>query len=586
MTVPLRIDVPGSRIRDWMSGGSEKAQVSWRTVARKSDNRAGQRLCLRLLKRWFLAVVSVLVLVSVVGFSGVRAQWCHALRAVDGSQFNDGAFNGSVVIGVGFSRQYDSLGRWAHVAAFDTAGNILWQKVFKMDPFGSNPDNIFTATTALPGGDFLVVMGSGNGTAGITTLMRLTATGDTLWTRTYDIFPGEEYFYVAKPLPSGEVLLAGTGMDASIIFMALVWVDPGTGSIVRIRAYRYPAIAGLQAIRDFHYRDGKLFLIGNNESGFEATVFAIDTMGNPLWTRYFSTSAIFLHLLSMAVSPSGNTLYVTGFINGQDLNGNYGLIVIALDTAGTIQWMKQYINPTMPYLDARGQFIRYLPGQNALLVAGSDYSARQMLVKINASDGQLLWASKYDFRGDVLKVFPYQGSYYLLGTGELPFEGTLLRVDTTGVTCCAWDIPPQFNVITPGLTTSDTFSVVQVPAGSATPISAPIMVVADTGLQDLCQQDTTGGGGGGPTALTQSDSRSALCRIVNRDGWLQVVCLDAGVCAVRLYTLTGAVLKEARFAVPVHMYRVALEGLPAGVYILEVEGDGYRWMEKVVWSER
>ncbi len=538
--------------------------------------------------KWWLNMRGVWLglAVAFLACGQVYAQWCHALRAVDGSQFNDGAFNGSVFAGVGFSRQYDSSGKWAHIAAFDLSGNIAWQKVFKMDPFGSNPDNIFTAVTALPGGDFLAVMTSGNGTAGITTLMRLTTAGDTLWTRTYNIFPGEEYFYVAKPLPSGKVLLAGTAADATnTSVMALVWVDPATGTITQVRTYWYPAIVGLQAIRDFHYLDGKFFLIGNDESGFEATVFAIDTLGNPLWTRYFSTNAIFLHLYGMAVSPSGNTLYVTGFINGQDLNGNYGLIVIALDTAGTIQWMKQYIYPTMPYLDARGHFIRYLPGQNALLVAGSDYSGDQMLVKISATDGQLLWASKYDFRGDVLKVFSYQGSYYLLGTAELPFEGMLLRTDTLGATCCTWDIPPQFNVITPNLTTSDTFSLVLMPAVSATPISAPIMVVADTGFQDLCQQDTAGGGGGGPTAVSLPDSKPNSCQIANQRGWLQVSCVEGGVRALRLYTVTGVVLKEERFVRPVRLYRVDAGDLPAGIYILEVAGEGYLLLQKLLVPE-
>ena len=327
-----------------------------------------------------------------------KAQWCSAPRASDGSVFYDGAFNGTILVASGSYNEFDSLGEWAYIAGFDTTGALLWQRGIKMDPYGSQPDNFFTTITALPDGDFLAVMTTGNGVAAITTLMQFTPTGDTVWTRTYKVFNDEEYFYVAKPLNNGEVLVAGKTVFAAYPLtyaLALVWVNPVTGNIRRVRVYNFPAIIGIWEVRDFVQLGSKLYLVANSAYSSRSAIICIDTAGtNIQWTRVFSTNedTVFLELQSITSGPNA-ALYVAGYtiIMGNALNGRDGAVVMAMDTTGTVQWAQQYVSQPTPYLTTDLRTIFYDSVENRLLVGGYSYSHSQIVMALDLS-GQLLWA--------------------------------------------------------------------------------------------------------------------------------------------------------------------------------------------------
>lgn len=208
--------------------------------------------------------------------------------------------------------------------------------------------------------------------------------------------------------------------------------------------------------------DGNLAIVGETNtasSGIDAILLKVDTAGNELWRKIFSTP-VNESVRSVTETPDGGFI-LCGFQN-DSFNSN-DTYVIKLDSAGNLQWQNTYGGTSNDY----GNRVFNISGGGYILTADTKsfgaggYDVE--LIKLD-SQGTAVWDSTY---GDQYEngcqgmIITADGKYLSFGETEIysgsPYHYFMHLIDTNGATI--------WKKVFGGLGTDAVFEVVETPSG-------------------------------------------------------------------------------------------------------------------------
>jgi outer membrane protein assembly factor BamB len=330
--------------------------------------------------------------------------------------------NGSTVFVTGYSydnvRSYD----YATVAYSAVTGTQLWAKRFN----GAGNGNDFAQSVAVsPDGSTVFVTGNvDDGALGIdyATVAYDAATGAQKWVRTYN-GPGnsdDSATAVAVSPTGGAVFVTGSSGSAA----ATIAYNPATGARLWVKRFSRPGGYSSQASALAVSPDGTMVVItGANivSSGDYATVAYNAATGAQLWAKDYSGPG---HgddqAASVAVSPTGNAVYVTGESWGKAQVYDYA--TIAYDAAtGAQLWVQRYNGPAS--IGGQATAVAASPDGSTVFVTGqaASGSGDYATVAYNASSGAQRWVKLYNGRVDgpdgalAMAISPTGSTVYVTG---------------------------------------------------------------------------------------------------------------------------------------------------------------------------
>jgi len=290
--------------------------------------------------------------------------------------------DGTTVFVTGKSLMANGQNDYATVAYNAANGQQLWAKGYN-GPL--NNDDEATAVAVSPAGGTVYVTGSSWGKVGgadYATIAYNATTGTQLWVKRYNG--------------------AGNGTDNA----NSVAVNPANGTV---------------------YVTGQSF--GTSASGLDYVTVAYDASGAQQWVkRYNGPGHNTDDPHSVAVSPDGKTVYVTGQSwGGQAPAWDYATVAYSAAT-GAQQWVKRYNGPGNAYDLASSVAVSpnsgtvYVTGQSAGAGTGADYAT----IAYGAATGAQQWIARYNDTGNgadiatSLAVNPASGTVYVTGTSFAP----------------------------------------------------------------------------------------------------------------------------------------------------------------------
>jgi DNA-binding beta-propeller fold protein YncE len=385
----------------------------------------------RYITRVFIAAAAAGVALSAVGVTGASASGAtvRALQAVrmssagrehaavsPGTQLWAKVYNGnghanSVAVSPNGNTVFvtgtsDKGGSDYATIAYNTAtGAQLWIKLYKGGPGGGcDFDN---AVAVSPDGNTVFVTGECGGTASevadYATVAYNAATGAQLWVKLYNGVGTVNYGNSLAVSPNGKTVFV-TGESDSVDFVAqyaTVAYNAATGAQLWVTRYGGPGsssdIAHSVAVSP---SGNTVFVTGvSNSSTFtftdDATVAYNAATGAQLWVERHSgiqdTDNGYKN--SLAVSPTGGAVYVTG-IHGSASSTGAGYDTIAYNAAtGAQQWAKRYSS------SGGALSVAVSPDGSTVFTTGETFrSARGIgyaTVAYNAAAGAQLWAKSY-----------------------------------------------------------------------------------------------------------------------------------------------------------------------------------------------
>ena len=408
----------------------------------------------RYIKRVFAAAVST-VAVSAVGVSGVSAStatpravrvspgvlqvlaspgtqlWAKLYNgpSADPDQANAVAVspNGSTVYVTGESWATSTLDDYATIAYNASTGAQKWAKRYNGP--GGNSD-IANAVAVSPNGSTVFVTGASPGAtsaADYATIAYNASTGAQEWVKRYNGVGNNNYANSVAVSPNGSTVYVTGESDAvgSVPQYATIAYNATTGTQLWAKRYSGPGSSQDAAHSVAVSPDGNtVFVTGTSTSSTssgDATVAYNATTGTQLWAKQYNGAPISANSItnSLTVSPTGAAVYVTGII-GNTLNGDYATIAYNA-TTGTQLWAKRY--PGNGGADSAA----VSPDGSTVYVTGDIYSNSYgapvyATVAYNAATGAQLWAQQHRGadKGDAIAysvaVSPSGGTVYVTGT--------------------------------------------------------------------------------------------------------------------------------------------------------------------------
>jgi WD40 repeat protein len=245
---------------------------------------------------------------------------------------------------------------YATVAYSAATGAQLWVSRY------NGPGNGHDAATALavsPGGHTVFVTGSSNRlTSGgdygsdYATIAYSAATGAPLWVKRYN-GPANDYDAAAALALSpggGTVVVTGTSAGATSLDYATLAYRTRTGARLWVQRYNGPGndLDGAESVA-LSPGGGTVVVTGTSigaGSLFDYATLAYRTRtGARLWVaRYNGPGNGFDVARSVAVSPNGKTVYVTGGSDGATSRRDYTTVAYNAAT-GTLVWLQRYNGP-------------------------------------------------------------------------------------------------------------------------------------------------------------------------------------------------------------------------------------------------
>src|SRR5712691_5490277 len=242
------------------------------------------------------------------------------------------------------------------VAYSAATGRRLWVSRYHGPGNGSAP----AAMAVSPGGGRVFVTGiaSGWGTGpDYATVAYSAATGRRLWVSHYHgpgIGPGNDYdgaSAVAVSPAGSTVFVTGTstGRRTGQSDYATVAYSAATGRQLWARRYNGPAnrLDGAQSVA-VSPAGGRVFVTGTSDGrtpGEYATVAYSAATGRQLWvSRYHGPGKSDDGAWSVAVSPAGGRVFVTGTSNGRTTKSDYATVTYSAAT-GRQLWARRYNGP-------------------------------------------------------------------------------------------------------------------------------------------------------------------------------------------------------------------------------------------------
>ena len=320
--------------------------------------------------------------------------------------------------------------RAAHAAT--VPGAQLWVKRYNGP---GNVDDQANSLAVSPGGGTVFVTGTSAGaTSGLdyATFAYNTVTGAQRWVKRYN-GPGnreDQAYSVAVSPTGGTVFVTGTSKGVSSNWdYATVAYNAATGAQLWVKRYNGPGnrddIAYSMAVSP----GGGTVLVTGQSAGTAsgddyATVAYNAATGARLWVaRYNGPRNRIDEAHSMAVSPGGGTVFVTG--TSREAGSNWDYATVAYNTAtGAQLWVKRYNRPGNREDGATSLAVG--PGGGTVYVTGSSVGSTSQYdyatVAYNAATGAQRWVKRYNGPGNgadfatSLAVGPGGGTVYVTGS--------------------------------------------------------------------------------------------------------------------------------------------------------------------------
>jgi WD40 repeat protein len=353
---------------------------------------------------------------SLSGISGAAAAPGTQLWAerYDGYNRNDDASSvavsphGGRVFVTGDSQGATSQEDYATIAYSAATGAQLWVSRYNGP---GNKGDYATSAAVSPDGRTVFVTGTSRGATSAedyATVAYDAATGAKLWARRYNGHANRSDYAAALALsPDGrKVFVTGSSVRASQkLAYATVAYDAGTGAKLWARRYSRPLTENFAAAVAVSPDASKVFVTGRSAgatSGLDYATVAYDAAtGAKLWARRYNGPANGDDLArSVAVSPGGRKVYVTGYSAGAASSEDYATVAYTAATGARL-WARRYNGPGNGLDGAYSVAVSpgggkvFVTGSSAGATSGADYAT----VAYRAVTGARLWATRYDGSG-------------------------------------------------------------------------------------------------------------------------------------------------------------------------------------------
>jgi DNA-binding beta-propeller fold protein YncE len=283
-----------------------------------------------------------------------------------------------------------SSSAYATIAYNIATGAQLWLKLYKGPGSGGGCD-FDNAVAVSPDGNTLFVTGECHGTNSgydYTTAAYSAATGAQKWVKRYNGAGTVNYANAVAVSPSGKTVFV-TGESDSKDYLAqyaTVAYNAATGAQLWVKRYSSAGSGDIAHSVAVSPGGNTVFVTGTSTSTTttvtaDATVAYNAATGAQLWVKRHSRvpSLDPAYHNSVAVSPMGGTVYVTGITGSAGTTGD-GYDTIAYNAAtGTQQWIKLY-HGGPPSGDALGYAIAVSPTSGTVIVTGQSASGKYATV--------------------------------------------------------------------------------------------------------------------------------------------------------------------------------------------------------------
>jgi 6-phosphogluconolactonase (cycloisomerase 2 family) len=330
--------------------------------------------------------------------------------------------SGSTVFVTGYS--WDGpLGYDDTTIAYNAAtGAQQWVKIYNSP--GDNGDFAYSLAVSPTGGAVFVTGVSGQYA---TTVAFNTSTGAQLWAKSYNNPAGTRSQSNSVTVsPSGKtVFVTGYSVTTTIDYITVAY-NAATGAQVWAKRYNGTGNSDDQATSVTVSPAGSAVYVTGKSTGTNgvydyATVAYNAATGAQLWAaRYNGPGNIGAQAHVVAASPGGESVFVTG----ETTAGSGDYATVAHDaTTGAQQWVKLYNGPTDSTDEALSMAVSstgnavYVTGESLGTKGFYDYAT----VAYNPSTGAQLWATRYnapsnvDAQADSVAVSPTGKTVFVTG---------------------------------------------------------------------------------------------------------------------------------------------------------------------------
>jgi hypothetical protein len=312
------------------------------------------------------------------------------------------------VTGTSYANSASGIGDYATVAYNAATGARLWVKRYNGP---GNKGGVGEAVAVSPTGKTVFVTGYtyGGSNAEFATIAYNAATGAQLWVKSYSGSGNDEAFSMAVSpsgktvFVTGQVFVGGFGSP----YYGTVAYNAANGAQLWAKSYHGSGNLGftVEAAASVAVSpSGKtVFVTGQGATSNDpdyATVAYNAATGAQLWVRLYRLPASICQATAVTTSPSGTTVYVTGYYEGATSAGGAGYATVAYNAAtGAPLWVKRY----SPKGGSDAAYsVAVSPSGKTVFVTGGVYGGGSegdedyATVAYNAATGAQVWAKRYN----------------------------------------------------------------------------------------------------------------------------------------------------------------------------------------------
>ena len=318
---------------------------------------------------------------------------------------------------------------YATVAYSAATGAQLWVERY----ISPSLQGFATSVAVSPGGSTVFVTGySGNQTTGgydYATVAYNTATGAQLWVKRYNGPAGDDFAH-SMTVSGNTVFVTGSSIGTGDGYdYATVAYNATTGAQLWAKRYNGAANGSRGANSVAASPDGKtVFVTGSSYAGSTtdydyATIAYSAATGAQLWVkRYTGPGSGDDQAYSVAVSPDGTTVFVTGYSSGTTA-GQVDYATVGYNAAtGAQLWVKRYAGPAKGGIGTQAYSVAVSPDGSTVYVTGeSGNDSTYGTVAYTAATGAQLWVKHYTGNGpsgsaaQAVAVSPTTGTVFVTG---------------------------------------------------------------------------------------------------------------------------------------------------------------------------
>jgi hypothetical protein len=254
------------------------------------------------------------------------------------------------------------------------------------------------------------------------------ATAAQLWASHYAGTGGDNSASAVAVSPDANMVIVTGSSQGNYSDYATVAYNAATGA--QLWASRYDGPLGADGATSIAVSPAgdTVFVTGSTqvEDGYAseyATVAYTAATGKQLWaSRYHGRGRRHAAASAVAVGPGGHTVYVTGSSGGFSTRLDYATVAFNAAT-GAQRWARQYAGPAVgvgaiSVAAGPGGRTVYVTGYSTGVTSGADYAT----IAYNAATGARRWVSRYNWPGNradqaySLAVSPAGGMVFVTGS--------------------------------------------------------------------------------------------------------------------------------------------------------------------------